>query len=697
MIPLLEMPDEVAKANFNPTKKIFKLFETRSTSELNEVVVTKQFDGEPASKFGDEIWQFSAYTDAKISSKNKLIFSDIESDILAEECKLVCFAWIYAAGNARKHINVKPSTIISRHSKLMFIYKYLDSKNFQSISQLSKPILFRNFCEHIKEAQFSFGNVGLILNCLSHVERLSSILPIEYSMPPSITKKELKRELCVKTTVDQKNQFYAIPTRIMERLYKHSIDEIEYYHEYREDIHELLVELRENYNTGKKIVDSKIKSGAWSWLTERERDYRVEVNKHKPHNYTDIIDSRFDGHKIDSRIPRKVSDFYGWLAELQINCFIVCAAFTGMRRSEVYCLHPDSFAKKEMFSHIFYTVESTYHKMTQSTGVKAEWVTTPIVQKAIQLAEAISRHLRHQLLMSEKPLERHNASCLWLGQKNKSFMPKIRTEGNMRWQFNKIAKKAALYITSEDLEEFKLINPNCNPLHAERKIQIGELWPITTHQFRRTFAVFAKRHDLCSSIAIKQQFKHLDLHTSEWYGEGGIAAKITSLHLKKELRNLLEEVQVEYKTQKIHHWYNSTERLYGKKGVSIVRERSEIPITYKSWDTIYTHVKEKRLDLVGTLHSYCMAGYECKMNKISSPANCAKCENVLIDSENAQRWKDRHSWCLQTLKELYCLGSLTKSMYSHYITQIKAAERVMKYFKIEFETIPLEIENYVKI
>lgn len=691
MIPLLELPDEVARANFNATKSIFELFEKKSNRELGDVIVTKSHDGEALSYFGDEVWDFSAYVDRKISTKNKLFFSEISSESLAIEMKLICFAWVYAAGSARKQVNIKPSTIFSRFSKLRFIYKYLERRGFETVEKLSNPMIFEGFCEYIKNHRFSMRNIGLILNSLAHIARLSQITPINFSMPLIGYHTTLQKRLCAPESLDQKNQFYAIPTTLMEKLYRHCIDEVNRYHEYGETIHQLLVDLRENYEIGKKNVDDKIESGIWNWITRDSKEYRVEINKHKPYSYSEIIDAHLDGHPLSDVVPRKVTEFYGWIAEVQINCFIICAAFTGMRRSEVYSIHPNSFKSQEINSQTFYTVESTYHKMTQGTGKTAEWVTTPFTKKAIELAEALSRHMRHQLLLSEKPLDNNNASCLWLGQRYKSELPKIRTEGNMRAQFNKIARKSEMLITEDSLREFELINPNCNPLHAEQKIKVGNLWPITTHQFRRTFAVFAKRHTLCSSIAIKQQFKHLDLPTTEWYGEGGIAAKLNSLHLDKELRNLLDEVQLEFKTQKIFHWYNSSEKLYGRMGTSIQRERSEIPVIFKSWETINKQLRDGRLNLVGTLHSYCLAGYECSMNKIVSPSSCIKCENLLIDTENGEKWKARHLWCVKTLIDLHKQGSLSQSTYSHFITQIRAAEKVLKYFNIEFQPLPKEI------
>nr|MBF4444028.1 integrase [Vibrio anguillarum] len=147
-----------------------------------------------------------------------------------------------------------------------------------------------------------------------------------------------------------------------------------------------------------------------------------------------------------------------------------------------------------------------------------------------------------QLLEDEDPMSEYNSSCLWLGQGRKSQKPVITQDNNMRKHFRRICQKANAIITEDDLEEFRLINPNREPQRAAENLKVGNIWPLTTHQLRRTFAVFSKRHNLCHDIAIKEQFKHLDLPTTEWYGEGGLASKIKALQIDTELQSFLNDV-----------------------------------------------------------------------------------------------------------------------------------------------------------
>jgi hypothetical protein len=204
--------------------------------------------------------------------------------------------------------------------------------------------------------------------------------------------------------------------------------------------------------------------------------------------------------------------------------------------------------------------------------------------------------------------------------------------------------------------------------------------------------VFGKRYNLLSDVAIKQQYKHLYLPMAQWYSEGGVAAKIKHVKVDSELNNLLQEVDKEVTTQLLFHWYNSDDKLYGKKGIDVVKDRESTAVKYSSWDALYAQVSAGRISIAGTLHSYCMAGYECRMEKVVSPTNCFNCENVVIDETKAQAWQKRHQWIVETITEMEQHTKLSQSQLSHFITQLRAAEKVMDYFEISYTPYKPEIE-----
>lgn len=681
---LLNLPGEVLKDNLYAFKKIIDLYDAQDHKGLALVPVTKDYSGKIKSYFIDDEWIMLAYVDRKITNKFKLFFTEISSDKLVNEFKLICFSWMYTPAGQRRVGVLKPTSLIALHSKLTQVYKFLDKMGWDSISVLSQPVSFYEFCNYIESLKYSLGNAEHIFSVLKRIESSFEYIPIKLMLPVEQSIKELAKKYCCHEK-NKADQFYAIPTRLMEKIYAKAIDYVEELYPHRELLCELMIELRRNYVLGKQCVDKKIDSGYWKWMNRESPDYRIEVNKHQPQKYETIIESFLIGTPLEKYIIKQMGKFSAWLVKIQTACYIVCAAFTGMRKSELFCLHEDSFIQREFNGKVIYSLQSYQHKMTQGRGQRTEWVTSPLTKQAIKLAEAISRDMRGQLLSSDDPMKHQEASCLWLTQSHKQKLPTVRFEGNLRFHFNSIAEEAGAIVNEDDLKEFKLINPNCSPLNADKKIRIGELWPLTTHQFRRTFAVFVRRHNLCSVVAVKNQFKHLDIPTSDWYGEGSSAAHLKGIESDDELKNLILNVTNEVTTDAFYRWYNSSELLYGKRGLEIIKVRASIPKDLKSWEQINEHVKAGRLNLVGTLHSYCLAGYDCRMDKVTSPANCYKCENQLIDEEKAQGWIERHKWASDQVIYLDSVGSLTSSKFSHYITQIRAAERVMHSFKIPYD------------
>ena len=112
-------------------------------------------------------------------------------------------------------------------------------------------------------------------------------------------------------------------------------------------------------------------------------------------------------------------------------------------------------------------------------------------------------------------------------------------------------------------------------LLKQRKVNLqrSSMKDISSHQFRRTFAVFVRRHNLCSTIAVKEQFKHLDIPTSEWYEEGGAAAVLRGINIDCELSELIKNVRNEVITETVFKWYNRKDKLFGKRGLEIMKDR----------------------------------------------------------------------------------------------------------------------------
>lgn len=530
-----------------------------------------------------------------------------------------------------------------------------------------------------------------LIFALNWVEAVKNEIPIKLLLPRTTSIAELGRQLGCPTKLESE-QFYAIPSRLMQLIYSKAIEYIDNYYPIRQTLLDIHTEEQENYEIGKSIVDKKIKNGQWKWLNSNSSNYRVEVCNAKPQKSMHVLLSYISDTSTKKLLPNDIKKFYWLYSHILTCCFIVCGAFSGMRRSELYSLHPDSFKTLKLKEQTFYSLQAYHSKMTPAVPEKAEWLTSPIVGKAIELASCLTQNMRIQLMLSDDRVENQRASSIWLVQQNKSKKPNILTGPPFARHHKQLVEEAGAIVNEQDYEEFKLLNPNLN-IHAyKQKIVIGKPWAFTTHQLRRTFAVFGKRYNLLSDVAIKQQYKHLYLPMAQWYSEGGVAAKIKHVKVDSELNNLLREVDREVTTQLLFQWYNSDDKLFGKKGLDVVKDRQNTAVKYSSWDALYAQVSAGRVSIAGTLHSYCMAGYECRMEKVVSPTNCFNCENVVIDEAKAQAWQKRHQWIVETITKMEEHTKLSQSQLSHFITQLRAAEKVMDYFEISYTPYKPEIE-----
>ncbi|TOC21890.1 hypothetical protein CGJ88_25535, partial [Vibrio parahaemolyticus] len=90
------------------------------------------------------------------------------------------------------------------------------------------------------------------------------------------------------------------------------------------------------------------------------------------------------------------------------------------------------------------------------------------------------------------------------------LVPKLSRQASNNYIFRpwrslkKFIKDLDYKATTEDVEEFNMLNPT-----REGELKIGGTYSgLTSHDFRRTFAVFFVRYGFGTASGIKFQFKH---------------------------------------------------------------------------------------------------------------------------------------------------------------------------------------------
>lgn len=137
-------------------------------------------------------------------------------------------------------------------------------------------------------------------------------------------------------------------------------------------------------------------------------------------------------------------------------------------------------------------------------------------------------------------------------------------------------------IEEEDIAELEEIDP-FRVWRAEPDFAIGQLWPLTTHQLRRSLALYANASGLVRSASLRRQLQQLTLEMAHYYGRGSTFCK-----------NFIEDDPEEYKKHIALDWQdgeeealvlaftrdviNSTEPMFGGAGNFYTRqkERGEV-------------------------------------------------------------------------------------------------------------------------
>lgn len=676
------LPSDITDKHCPDICDVVMLNKLNEQEKLNDVVICCDSGGIILSRFGEPVWELAPLLLTKNTPHRRVNFTCFMSEpLLYKEIKLICYGWLFTE-NSQYSSPTKVSTIISRISGLKKTYEFLILNKLTSLTALENKHIWINYTSFLKEQNKTAGTLVHILSALQQAQQLFPWL----GLPPSnirLKPTKLSISLC-RPEATEREQTLAIPESLADKLLHHAVTLIETAWTYRKMLGETERLLQENYEAGSKIVKEKIQSGKWKWLKCEENSARYKHDLAKeafnfmPLSTREIL----TGNLIDYPCSSETLNGSWWQshrANLMTAGFICCAAFSGMRESELYELTPESYYSSVFNGRTFHFLRGKTHKLGEK---HTEWVVAPVVKKAVELIADLTSHLRNMLRQRARTVrEKELAECLWLSQGRRSTIPKLISGWTLR--FDNYIKHVGLIVSEDDYRECLRTNPNSTN-KISRFVQIGKYWRLTPHQFRRTLAFFTIKNRLGNAIAIKQQFKHLYLQMAEWYCEGGLPSRLEHIQADTELQNMIDTVNNEQITNKYMEWMKGDQLLAGSFGKDILILREDLPVIYRSWESVYKLVKEKRLTLHGTLYAYCKNGYDCDMGGVINPAFCVSCSShgSIIDEEQSGWWKQKHTSLTQYLSANI---DISDAVFTHCITQIRAAEKVMTDFAIPFD------------
>ncbi|MEZ9132749.1 hypothetical protein [Vibrio breoganii] len=655
---------------------IVTLYHEQRFDELDAVVVHRDKDGNVTATFGQSDWDCFAFSRKKHS--NNLNFSTLDANPeLQRELKLFTYGWLFNFSPQQRKAT-KFSSVRSRLVQAVTAYKFLAQESAHSLSALSSRNLRQKLDEYLVEREFGSSTIAQMYTAINKAIEYTPWHKIALGFSRIESKKATRR-----LNDTEKQQTLVIPERLCHAIYGKAMALIEEALPHATLIAETERDLQDNYLQGKKILEEKVKAG--DYFTFMNTDGSIDnhklviaISNNQPYQPNELIAPL--ARKLPNISLRHGKDFQRYLGQLITASYIVCGSFSGMRDSELDKLTPNSYYQDSLSGRELHLLQSHTFKL----GEKREtWVTAAVSKTAIDLMSILTKRWRTE---AQYPDEKY-ANSLWVNQTLRSHAPKLITNWNER--LNRFCKHFDFVVTEDDYQECAESNPR-SQVKIEKQVVVGQPWPMATHQFRRSLAFYCVKNRLSSMVALKQQFKHLYLAMTEWYTNGGQLASLRDLKVDPQIRQTLDEINAESTANKIFKQWYSDETLSGAHGKTIMKLRGDVPTIYSSWDTIYKAVKDGKLTLHGSLHSYCKSGYDCDMDGVVAPQFCVECSSgsSIIDEQQAKWWQKRH----RSLSAYMATGDdITVTDRSHYVTQIRAAENVMRDFEMEFTPFEAEL------
>ena len=656
---------------------VVSFYHEKKFEELDAVVICKDQGGKVTAAFGQNNWDCTPFSRKK--EKNNLSTEEFKcAPKLQRELKLLCFGWLFNK-NPKQKKAIKFSSVLSRLNSMKVVYRFLQGSNNHSLKCLSSSVVWDEFERFLQDGNYAQGTIESIFVAINAAIHDESWHKLELTINPVKSKVE-----AIRLSSYEAQQTIVIPERLCNAIYGKAIELVNGAHPHRQLILDIEIALQSNYNRGVYNLEEKIKqNNRYTFMGEDgsidNRKYISAVQEYQPHKVKDLI------APLAKKIPhirlKSGGDFKRYVGQLINACYIVCGGFSGMRDSEIDKLTPKSYYKETFEGRDFHMLQSHTFKLGNK---RATWITAPSSKTAIELMTTLTEEWRKEVTYPDKKYR----DSIWVNKSYRSKSPTLITGWNKR--LKRFCKQFDFIVTEEDLAECLESNPR-SLNRVKQEVNVGKPWHMTVHQFRRTLAFYCIKYRLGTLVALKQQFKHLYLAMTEWYTNGGKLASLQDLKVDEQVMRALEEINAETTANKIFKQWHSDETLSGTHGKAIMKMRGDVPTIYSSWDVIYKAVKEGKLTLHGSLHSYCKSGYDCDMDGVVTPQFCVDCSSgsSIIDEQQAKWWQKKHRSLVAYMESG---EEVSVSEHSHYVTQVRAAENVMRDFNMVFTPFEPELK-----
>ncbi|WP_285424265.1 integrase [Pseudomonas sp. efr-133-TYG-103a] len=635
-------------------QSIGSLFSSGQFLPASEPDKAPQFYGKPASGFvlcrdeygnatavyGESVWDFNPY---RLSARkiNKIRFDMVfdvpeqSQQVLIEEVKHMLYCLIYFAGGGRLG-KLSVSTLNQYWRVLRLAIRFCDEQKQKpmvgvlSLKQLfTVPVYLMAF---IGQASFSKKVLAGILQGLARVSeaRLGYI-----SLNPASVGRDRP---------DSK-QHPVIPTRIYLNLIN------------------LIGDLLDQLYVGVGLFESFIVCFADEHYGISHHDQKCRKLGGKAHWRPDMGQA-INNHCLTSvfagefECPHK-RNLQRVLIQMQYVVKTVIHLYTGMRDQEVmrmpyHCLSDQVIRPKvvddqgiERDKPQSVNVLSTTTKFTGYKKVGA-WFAPGEVVRAVEVAQAICRGLA-KLYKIEL-----DARCpLFLNPSIVGFS-RSSTEVSVTDFPSRTTEGTALHglsIREEDLQELAQSDPS-RDFYNEPEFAVGQAWPLTSHQYRRSLAFYGSSSGFLSLPTLRVQFKQMTNEMARYYSNHYENLRTIFGYYDDEKKDFVlpsNHFALEYQTaipmsvanQLIADLLFNEEPLFGGTGSYMEKQKERVKAGEIQIEDVRADTEKRvisgAVNYRPTLLGGCTKAGRCDSFLLGDYSECLSCEGAIIkpDKVNA--------------------------------------------------------------
>ena len=472
----------------------------------DDYVMTYDRAGDPLSSYGDAIWDMSAYQKTQVSAiLNFHSWTGGELSLsyqaIIKDMKWLMFVMIYLSPKSHA-----VSTLQTRLCMLNHMARFCHSNEITPANLLGDPIRFAEYIEYLKNNGASKEVSCIVRDLYTTGQKKTGI-----KLLIGINQQELKK---LANDYSKRNkQHPVIPTRIYSGLIENFIHEIEL------------------FDTVSESFLSLVKTCAFDSLSGRGLYYQNQVLRSRKIN-PDTVEPKPNFKAMIETLGlqgylNEVKDRHGfemtniknitrWLSNIQWVCKQVVHIFSGMRDHEARRLPYDCLETFYHHGKKHYRLMGKTTKLTDELAKITRWVTCQQVTKAIHAAQSIADVIYLKLGVNELkgtdigrstdyPLFIGTGYLGFSGHKTKAYSaPYV----NSKFDKNRLMTTWVPLIEKEDIKELESIDP-FRDWRSEEKFAVGQRWALTTHQYRRSLAIYASSSGMVSLSSLRQQLQHI--------------------------------------------------------------------------------------------------------------------------------------------------------------------------------------------